>query len=234
VTRVLLRAAEITALHDGALERWLAKPPEAAALDVATAELRRLVEAEHFCNFTLWNLEDDARRRDLGDAHVARAKTAIDARNQRRNDLIERIDERVLALLAAEQGAAAAGPRADGAEQDAAGAWPRADGAEQGTAAAGPRAERGEQHSETVGMIVDRLSILALKIHHMRTHAARRDDAALAAECAAKLAVLEEQREDLAACFDRLLADCRAGRRFFKVYRQFKAYNDPRFAPRSA
>jgi hypothetical protein len=87
-------------------------------------------------------------------------------------------------------------------------------------------------HSETAGAMADRLSILALKIHHMRLQAVRADvDQAHRAECTAKLARLAEQREDLAGCFDRLLADAARGEAWFKVYRQFKMYNDPRLNP---
>ena len=96
---------------------------------------------------------------------------------------------------------------------------------------AGVDISRAQQNSETAGSIIDRCSILALKIHHMRINAGRTDDAALAAECAGKLAILETQRSDLAACLVELLADHRAGRRFFKLYRQFKSYNDPRLNP---
>lgn len=88
------------------------------------------------------------------------------------------------------------------------------------------------QHSETAGAMVDRLSILALKIHHMRRESLR--DAAGAAHvsrCRARLAVLAEQQSDLARCLDGLLADAGAGRAYFKVYRQFKMYNDPQLNP---
>jgi len=88
-----------------------------------------------------------------------------------------------------------------------------------------------EQHSETAGQMVDRLSILALKIRHMKAYAEHTGEEKLRAECLAKLATLRTQREDLAACLARLLVECGAGRRFFKVYRQFKAYNDPRLNP---
>ena len=56
-------------------------------------------------------------------------------------------------------------------------------------------------------------------------------DAAHVAASTVKLQRLEQQRADLAACFDALLADARVGRAYFKVYRQFKMYNDPRFNP---
>jgi Protein of unknown function (DUF4254) len=86
--------------------------------------------------------------------------------------------------------------------------------------------------SETAGAMIDRLSILALKIHHMRLQTERTDasDEHVAA-CRAKLARLVEQRADLARCLDELLVDCAAGRARFKVYRQFKMYNDPALNP---
>jgi hypothetical protein len=66
----------------------------------------------------------------------------------------------------------------------------------------------------------------------MRLQAERRDvDGAHRSTSAAKLERLQQQRADLSACLDALLADCRAGRAHFKVYRQFKMYNDPRFNP---
>jgi hypothetical protein len=87
-------------------------------------------------------------------------------------------------------------------------------------------------NSETAGAMVDRLSILALKIFHMRAQAERRDAGAEHLEISrARLARLSEQRSDLSGCFDALLADCLAGRARFKVYRQFKMYNDPAFNP---
>jgi hypothetical protein len=87
-------------------------------------------------------------------------------------------------------------------------------------------------NSETAGAMVDRLSILALKVFHMRIQTERRDAGKEHLETSrARLARLTEQRADLAACFDALLADCAAGRARFKVYRQFKMYNDPAFNP---
>lgn len=87
-------------------------------------------------------------------------------------------------------------------------------------------------HSETAGAIVDRLSILALKIYHMREESQRQSaDAAHRERAAEKLAVLEAQRADLAHALDGLLADLFAGRKRFKVYRQMKMYNDPNFNP---
>jgi len=85
-------------------------------------------------------------------------------------------------------------------------------------------------NSETPGSMIDRMSILSLKIRAMRAQLDRRDvDADHLALCRNRLAVLIEQRNDLANCLDTLIADARAGRVRFKVFKQLKAYNDPRF-----
>ena len=87
-------------------------------------------------------------------------------------------------------------------------------------------------NSETAGSMCDRLSILSLKIHHMRIQTLRTDvDQAHVDTCKAKLARLLEQRTDLAGCLDRLLAECERGEGYWKVYRQFKMYNDPKLNP---
>ena len=87
-------------------------------------------------------------------------------------------------------------------------------------------------NSETAGSMIDRLSILSLKIHHMRLQTERRDvDRAHLESCGMRLARFLEQRADLAGCLDRLLAQARRGETWFKVYRQFKMYNDPALNP---
>ncbi len=198
----MLTAAEIVALHDAALARWAGRDdgatstlPEEAG---SGATLLDLVEAEHFANFTIWGLEDEARRRDVADARIAAVKRAIDPWNQRRNDLMEAVDAAILAQLA---------------NVDVSGA---------------------ELHSETAGMIVDRLSILALKVRNMdgiAAEAGAEADAQLRRECFDRARVLREQRDDLAGCLARLLEDFAAGRRCFRLYRQMKTYNDERLNP---
>ena len=87
-------------------------------------------------------------------------------------------------------------------------------------------------NSETAGSIVDRLSILSLKIFHMRAETIRTEATeAHRAACREKLARLELQRADLARCFDTLLAHASEGRAFWRVYRQFKMYNDATLNP---
>lgn len=87
-------------------------------------------------------------------------------------------------------------------------------------------------NTESPAWALDRLSILALKIWHMREQAERSDaDADHVARCNAKLDVLLEQRQDLSLAIDQLLADIEAGRKYMKVYRQMKMYNDPSTNP---
>ena len=87
-------------------------------------------------------------------------------------------------------------------------------------------------HSETPGLMIDRLSILALKIYHTREETCREDapEGHVERNCD-RLSILEEQRADLAACFDALWTDILEGRRRFKLYRQLKMYNDPALNP---
>jgi hypothetical protein len=88
------------------------------------------------------------------------------------------------------------------------------------------------QNSETAGAMIDRLSILALKVFHMDAQT-RRTDARPdhLAKCAERLERLQLQRNDLARCLDRLFESAAAGRTYWRVYRQFKMYNDPSLNP---
>ncbi len=84
--------------------------------------------------------------------------------------------------------------------------------------------------AETVGSLVDKLTIVELKRYHMAEQAERADRGPeWRARCAGRLAVLTEQRDDLAAELTALVDGLAAGRRTLKVYRQFKMYNDPAY-----
>jgi len=86
--------------------------------------------------------------------------------------------------------------------------------------------------SESPGMMIDRLSILALKIYHTKEEAERMDAPPGHAERnRERLAILEEQRGDLAGCLDTLWRETVGGTRRFKLYRQLKMYNDPTLNP---
>lgn len=87
-------------------------------------------------------------------------------------------------------------------------------------------------NTESPAWAIDRLSILALKIYHMREQAEREDATdEHRQKCSAKLNVLLEQQVDLGLAIDQLLEDIEAGKIYMKVYRQMKMYNDPSTNP---
>ena len=199
-------AAEVIALHDRLLEA-----PDWPALEPAPLDdgLWRWIQSNHCFNCRLWAEEDLARRTTVSDSEIAANKRAIDGFNQARNDATERSDEILLIALGLVDGASA---RTD---------------APVSTVPPGARL-----NSETAGSIIDRMSIMALKVRAMRAQTERRDvDASHIDSSRARLSRLLQQREDLGRCLDDLIADARAGRAYFKVYRQFKMYNDPHFNP---
>ncbi len=205
MTKIPLAAAEVTALHDrlSATAGWPQAEP------AQSGELHTWVQANHRFNSLLWAEEDLARRTTVADAEIAANKRAIDRYNQARNDATERVDEILLVALGLVDPASA---RTD---------------SPQAQVPAGARL-----NSETAGAMIDRLSIMALKIRAMREQTERTDvDEAHRQSSRGKLERLLQQRADLAGCLDALLADAAAGRAYFKVYRQFKMYNDPRFNP---
>ncbi len=99
-------------------------------------------------------------------------------------------------------------------------------------AEAGAQNEAAPLHSETPGLIVDRMSILALKIFHTAEEA-HRDTASEThrSRNLERLHILEQQREDLAHCLDELWGQILQGERRFRLYRQMKMYNDPELNP---
>ncbi len=99
-------------------------------------------------------------------------------------------------------------------------------------AAAGEQSPDAPLHSESPGLILDRLSVLALKLYHTAEEAHR----PTAPEDhrqrnLVRLALLREQRDDLAACLDDIWKQLRSGRRRFMIYRQFMMFNDPDLNP---
>jgi hypothetical protein len=87
-------------------------------------------------------------------------------------------------------------------------------------------------NTESPAWAIDRLSILALKIYHMKEEA-RRPSASEEhrATCAKKLAILMEQKTDLSTAIDQLITDMKAGKKYMKVYKQMKMYNDESLNP---
>lgn len=87
-------------------------------------------------------------------------------------------------------------------------------------------------NTESPAWAIDRLSILALKIYHMKEQTERTDASEEHLQkCKNKLAILLEQQVDLGTAIDQLLDDIKEGRKYMKVYRQMKMYNDPATNP---
>lgn len=87
-------------------------------------------------------------------------------------------------------------------------------------------------HSETPGMMIDRLSILALKAYHMNLQAIRTEvDESHRESCRQKMRVIHLQQQQLHDCLEQLINDIQNKKRTFRIYHQFKMYNDPRLNP---
>jgi hypothetical protein len=149
-------------------------------------------------NYELWHEEDQARRTDVDDGIIASVKRKIDVLNQSRNDMIEKLDEHIMAWLTGK----------------------------------GANNQEGDVNSETPGSIVDRISILSLKVYHMHEDTLRSDISSEHRERSRqRMTILQEQRADLYAALEILFSDYLAGRKRMKLYRQFKMYNDPDLNP---
>jgi len=186
----MMDAKEIVRLQEEATRRWHGP----AEMPAAESELEELVVEQHRANFDLWHEEDEARDPEATPEKIVAVKKAIDRLNQRRNDLMERIDERLLAE-------------------------------------AGEQRAEAPLHSESPGMMIDRLSILELKRFHTAEEVVRGANAEHVERNQRRLAVLNEQRDDLRDALDAFWAEVMSGRRRFKLYRQMKMYNDPALNP---
>ena len=179
------------------VEQWHEELPQDDSSE--SADFPSLVSTQHQVNFELWHQEDLARDPDVSDSKIAGVKRAIDVLNQRRNDLIEQLDQFLVNVLSRENV---------------------------------NTTDQTELNSETPGSMIDRLSINALKIYHMNEEIQREDVAESHREkCFGKLYVLQEQREDLRQCLDKLLVDLSTGKKRLKVYQQMKMYNDESLNP---
>lgn len=181
-------------------DQWHEREPEMPVCsDEHTLEnLGSLILRDHYYNFMLWHVEDEARRKDVDDAVIADCKRKVDTFNQKRNDAIEDVDKCLVGLMEPHLSCNAAS----------------------------------RQNTETVGMAVDRLSILALKIYHMDEQTRRGDvPEKHIVTCSEKLGVLQRQRRDLRRAVLELVAEYFSGEKVPALYAQFKMYNDPELNP---
>jgi hypothetical protein len=187
----------IDSLQEKRVADWHREEPGAVT---AAEGMLGLVERQHLQNFRLWHEEDKARDPTADNDAIARVKRSIDCLNQQRNDLIEQIDEAVLALLIKT-------------------------GIRMPTEA--------PMNSETPGSMIDRCSIMALKIYHMQEQTRRFDaDEPHRQQADSRVRILKIQRHDLFQCLYGLMNEITAGTRRFTLYRQFKMYNDPTLNPK--
>ena len=144
-----------------------------------------------------WHLEDIIRDPHIKADHALVIKRRIDASNQDRTDLVEKVDDWYLETFGEVE-----------------------------------ISKNARVNTESPAWAIDRLSILALKIYHMRIEAERTDVSdELKNKNQFKLNVLLTQREDLSLAIDQLIEDIQSGLRIMKVYRQMKMYNDPELNP---
>ena len=144
-----------------------------------------------------WHLEDIIRDPNINPNEGMLIKRRIDASNQNRTNLVEKLDDYYISIF-----------NNVSVEKSA------------------------KINTESPGWVVDRISILCLKIWHMKEQVDR-DDASFSHKknCKSKLAILNDQKQDLISSFDLLLDEYLEGKKRIKVYRQMKMYNDEDLNP---
>ncbi len=144
-----------------------------------------------------WHLEDIIRKPELDPQSFILIKRKIDASNQERTDIVEKIDDWFIDEFKSVE-----------VRKDA------------------------RLNTETPAWAIDRLSILMLKIYHMKEQTQRKDvEASHIQNCIQKLDILLSQKLDLSASLNELIDEISSGKTKMKVYRQMKMYNDPQTNP---
>ncbi len=178
-----------------------------------------LVVANHEINFRLWHEEDQARDPLASDSVIANVKRAIDRLNQQRANSIEQLDEHLAdQLTASRQGTS---------EREQLGP---------GTPIQSPpgstSATKILQNTETMGSVLDRLSILALRLYHLQEQLERSElTPQLRDRLVQSLGIASQQRQNLIESAQQLVEDLFAGRKRHVTFRQLKMYNDPQLNP---
>jgi len=192
----MIEVEEVIRLHCATVERW-----HGEGVSNPYQGILELICRQHEQNYRLWHQEDIARSRDVGDAEIAQVKRAIDRLNQKRNDLIEKIDDWLVERLAVLHGAV-------GLQRSA----------PLNTETPGSVCDR-------LSILSLRIYHMQEQADRQDVDEAHRQRAL------GRLAILHEQLKDLSASLAELLDDIFSGRKRLKVYRQFKMYNDPTLNP---
>ncbi len=160
-------------------------------------DFNQLIYNKCWIDTVQWHYEDLIRDPNINPEDGMSLKKLIDLSNQKRTDIVEKIDDHFLEMF-------------HGAVLD-------------------PDATI---NTESPAWVIDRLSILALKLFHMEEQVNRSDaEEQLIQKSKIRFTVLQEQQVDLQRSFDQLMDDYRSGRKAMKVYRQMKLYNDPATNP---
>lgn len=156
-----------------------------------------LLYEKNYIDTVQWHLEDIIRDPHIDTVEALAIKRRIDASNQHRTDLVEKIDDWFMNYFS------------DVKNQEGAGL-----------------------NTETPAWALDRLSILELKIYHMRAETERSDTSPEHSfSCKQKLNILSDQRADLTLSLQQLADDIKEGKKYMKLYRQMKMYNDASLNP---
>jgi len=167
--------------------------PDWGSLD----QLEMLLSKKCWVDTVQWHLEDVIRDPNIEPDEALKIKRKIDASNQVRTNLVEQLDDSLLAPFQEN-----------------------------------PHDQTLPINTESPAWAIDRLSILALKIYHMREESVREDGSVdHRLKCQQKLDVLLDQEQDLSAALDQLMEDLYTGKRRVKIYRQMKMYNDQDLNP---
>lgn len=167
--------------------------------DADRESVNHLMYAKCWIDTVQWHLEDIVRNPQIDPVEGIKIKRRIDQSNQKRNDIVEKIDESLLGFF---------------------------------ESMSIQKKDNAKMNSESPAWIVDRLSILCLKVYHMEAEIERKEASAdHRISCARKLDLLGQQLADLVLCFDELVEEIARGDKFMKVYRQMKMYNDPEMNP---
>lgn len=187
-------ASDLTQLQIERVALWHQQP-----IDNPYKGINKLICEQHGCNYRLWHKEDVARSPRATAEEIADVKRKIDKLNQARNDMIEKIDDEISAILAE-----------SGVRQ----------------------IEDAKINTETVGSVIDRLSIMSLRIYHYHEQRQRSDaDSKHHEQVTQRLELCEQQHSDLSLALQQLIDDLFSGVKQHKTYRQLKMYNDPALNP---
>lgn len=189
----MLKANYILSIFEKSVKEWHEKIESKYEKD----SMEEILYSKNQIDTIQWHVEDEIRRPDLPDSDLVKFKREIDALNQKRTDLVEKLDDYFYNQFVNVS-----------------------------------KLPNSKMNSETPAWLIDRMSILELKIFHMDEQVNRKDASVTHIEtCRKKLEILLEQKKDLSICLDDLLLELSEGKKYMKVYRQMKMYNDQNLNP---